>query len=63
MKKYFEGQGFDEQGGAVLMGSKEEVDAALKRMEAEGETEDLESYIRMHKEVVMPKQAINFSGF
>lgn len=45
----------DERGGATLLvGSKEEMEKARERLEAEGKTADLGSYIKLHKEPFLP---------
>ncbi|MCX6779162.1 MAG: hypothetical protein NTU97_02945 [Candidatus Magasanikbacteria bacterium] len=37
----------------VFIGTQEEVDNAMKKIEGEGRAEDLASFIRLHKEVIM----------
>jgi len=41
-------------GAAVLVGTRSEVDQARKRLETEGVAKDLETYLRLHKELVVP---------
>lgn len=51
-------EGDKEGGAAVFVGKKEEVEKARERMEGEGRAENLESYIRLHKEIVVPKDKL-----
>lgn len=46
----------DEQ--AILIGKKEEMSQLLEKLEAEGKTADLGTYIKLHKEIVLPKEEI-----
>ncbi len=49
----------DERGGAtILVGSKEEMEKARERLETEGKTADLGSYIRLHKELFLPSNEL-----
>ncbi len=46
----------DEQ--AVLIGKKEEMPQLLEKLETEGKTADLGSYIKLHKEIALPYDEI-----
>lgn len=48
----------EEGGAAVLVGKKEEVERLRERLETEGKTVDLGSYIRLHKEIILPHSEI-----
>lgn len=47
-KEGFEGQ------AAILIGKKEEMPNLVERLEKEGRAADLETYIRMHKQIIVP---------
>ena len=47
----------DEQ--ALLVGKPEEMPQLLERLENEGRTENLGTYIKMHKEIVLPKEEMS----
>jgi len=47
-------EGDKEGGAAVFVGTKEEMEKSRERMENEGRTEDLGTYIRLHKEIILP---------
>lgn len=51
-------EGFDDDGGAVLIGKKEEMPQLLERLEKEGRAEDVGSYTKMHKQIVLPKERV-----
>ncbi|MDP2946559.1 MAG: hypothetical protein Q8N88_00450 [Nanoarchaeota archaeon] len=51
-------EGDKEGGAAVFVGTKEEMEKAREIMEKEGRTEDLASYIRLHKEIALPYNEI-----
>lgn len=54
-----EGMEIGEEGGAAVnIGNKKEVEAARERAEAEGRAPDLESYIRLNKQVVAPQSEL-----
>jgi hypothetical protein len=62
IKKEINEEGFEsdspeliEKGAGLAIGTKEEVEQIRKRLESEGRTEDLETYIRLHKEIAVPK--------
>lgn len=60
-KEVLNKEGFvkDEGGeGAVFVGTKEEAEAARKRAETEGQAPDLESYVRLNKEVLCSKEEL-----
>ena len=48
-----------EGGAAVLIGKKEEMPNLEARLENEGRAANLESYLRIHKEVIIPKDFID----
>lgn len=52
-------EGDKEGGAAVFVGTKEEIEKAREIMEKEGRTENLESYLRLHKEIVLPYNEID----
>ncbi|PIR41685.1 MAG: hypothetical protein COV30_02480 [Candidatus Yanofskybacteria bacterium CG10_big_fil_rev_8_21_14_0_10_37_15] len=55
LKKEFEEAGFEDN-AAVVIGNKEEMERARERIETEGRTKDLKTYIKMHKNsVVVPR--------
>ena len=43
---------------AVLIGKKEEMPELLEKLESEGKTGDLETYIKLHKEIILPSNEI-----
>jgi len=51
-------EGGKEGGAAVFVGTKEETEKAREIMETEGVTENLESYIRLHKEIALSKEEL-----
>lgn len=51
-------EGF-EGDNAVLFGKKEDMPRLLNQLEQEGKADDLETYIRMHKEIRLPKNEIS----
>ena len=52
-KKAINNEGFEGQ-AAILVGRKEEMPNLVERLEKEGRAADLETYIRMHKEIIVP---------
>lgn len=59
LKKEINEEGYDENGGYLLVGTPEERDLARQRMESEGRTESLGAYIKLHKEIFLPKEEID----
>ena len=59
IKKEIMEEGFGEEGAAVLIGKKEEMPQLLEKLEKEGRAENLGSYIKMHKEIALPKEEID----
>lgn len=49
----------EEKGAAVLIGTKEEVERQRELIESEGRAVDLESYIRLHKKIIVPKDEVS----
>jgi hypothetical protein len=49
----------EESGAAVIIGKKEEMGRLRERLESEGKTKDLASYIRLHKEIFLPNSEID----
>jgi hypothetical protein len=45
-------------GAAVFVGTKEKVEEAKEIMETEGVKENLETFIRFHKEIIVPKEKL-----
>lgn len=58
IKKEINEEGFEEN-AAVLIGKKEEMPELLEKLEKEGEANDLGTYIKMHKEIKLPKEEIS----
>lgn len=59
VKKEINSEGFegDTEGGAsVFVGSKEEVQKMEERAETEGKAVDVATYIKLHKEIALPKE-------
>lgn len=48
----------DKDEWAVLIGKKEEMPQLLEKLETEGKTADLETYIKLHKEIILPSSEI-----
>ncbi|MBU4369341.1 hypothetical protein KKG58_01095 [Patescibacteria group bacterium] len=66
-KKAINKEGFENVNGtegALLIGSKEEVERQRKILETEGQTTDLATYIKMHKKIVIPNdyEPKNYKG-
>jgi len=57
IKKEINEDGF-EGSAAVFIGKKEEIPQLMERLEKEGMADDLGTYIRMHKEIKLPKEEI-----
>lgn len=57
IKKEINQEGFEEN-AAVLVGTKEEVERLRERMETDGYAKDLATYIRLHKEILVPAEEI-----
>lgn len=55
IKKQINEEGFEEN-AAVLIGKKEDMPQMKERLETEGRTETLAAYIRLHKEIAVPKE-------
>jgi len=58
IKKEINEEGFEEN-AAVLIGKKEEMPQLLERLENEGRAENLGTYIKMHKEIMLPKEEMS----
>lgn len=58
IKKEINEEGF-EGDAAVLIGKKEEMPNLEKILETEGRTTDLETYLRMHKEIIIPSETMS----
>ncbi len=58
IKKEINEEGFDEN-AAVLIGKKEEMPQLLEKLEKEGRAENLATFIKMHKEIALPKEEIS----
>lgn len=56
IKEEIHKEGFEE-GAAVLIGKKEEMPELRKKLETEGKTKDLGTYIKLHKEIILPINA------
>jgi hypothetical protein len=59
IKKEIIEEGFEDNTFAVLIGKEEEMPQLLEKLEKEGRAENLGSYIKMHKEIALPKEEIN----
>lgn len=57
-KKQINKEGYEGE-AAVLIGKKEEMGELREKLETEGRTEDLGSFIRLHKETVLPKEEVS----
>lgn len=55
-----------EEGAALIVGKKEEAERLRSRLETEGQAVDLATYIRLHKQIIIPAEEIqnliNFRG-
>lgn len=51
-------KGINESGEDLYIGTREEIDRAKAKAESEGRAPDLASYIRLHKKIGVPKDAI-----
>ncbi len=49
----------EESGAAVIIGKKEEMPQLLEKLEKEGRAKNLGSYIKMHKEIALPKEEMS----
>lgn len=58
VKKEIEQEGFEDN-AAVVFGTKEEAERKREVIEKEGYAENLGTYIRMHKEIVVPAEELN----
>lgn len=47
-----------EEDAAVLIGKKEEMAELLEKLESEGKTADLGTYLKLHKEIILPHEEI-----
>lgn len=61
IKKQINKEGFEEN-VAVLIGKKEEMPQLQELLETEGRAADLGSYIKMHKEIALPKEYVGVEG-
>jgi len=63
VKRQIAEEGFEgeeaEGGAAVIIGPKEDMPELLEKLENEGRAESVGSYIRMHKEIRIPKEKIS----
>ena len=59
LKKEINNQGWDDGGAAIIYSSEEERDALLERLETGGFCKNLETYIRMHKKIVVPAEYVS----
>lgn len=57
LKKEINAEGYDDDGGYLIVGTPEERDLARQRIESEGRTESLGAYIKLHKEIKLPIDA------
>jgi len=57
VKKRINEEGYDEN-AAVLIGKKEEMPNLEAKLENEGRTVDIETYIKMHKEILVQKDVM-----
>lgn len=57
IKKEINEEGFEEN-AAVLIGKEEEMPRLREKLESEGKAADLGTYIKMHKEIKLPKEEI-----
>ncbi len=65
IKKQLNKEGVEKQGkgeAAVLAGTKEEVEKARELIESEGRAPDLESYIRLHKEIYLNESEVPYNS-
>ncbi len=65
VKKQINEEGFEgdkEGGAAVIIGKKEEMPQLEKKLETEGNAPDVASYIRIHKEIALPKEEMGQFG-
>src|SRR3989338_1320114 len=58
LKRKINKEGF-EGDAAVLVGKEEEMEILRERLESKGNTKDLATYIRLHKEILVPSQEFN----
>ena len=59
LKKDINEEGYDEDGGLLIVGTPEERDLARQKIENEGRAENLGAYIKLHKEIFLPKEEIS----
>jgi hypothetical protein len=67
VKKEINEEGYDENGGMLLVGSKEEVEGIRQRrehdLENEGRYENLAAFIKLNKQIAMPYDATDKDSY